>query len=127
MKLENSPIRPLLQCCWLVVLTLATMLPLTADAARTTYFDDSCQGDEAFAVASDASGNVSVAGATQSIDLPGVSAGAQTQLGGRRDGFVAEYNATLTRFTLAPATLIAPIAGLPGSWRVRSIARSCAA
>ena len=65
MKLENSPIRPLLQCCWLVVLALATALPLTVNAARPTYFDGSSQGDEAFAVATNASGNVYVAGATQ--------------------------------------------------------------
>ncbi len=44
-----------------------------------------------------ASGEIYVAGDTSSANLPGTSGGAQSALGGGRDGFVTRFNAALTQ------------------------------
>lgn len=87
---------------FVAIVTVVACAPL--HAARTTFFNGASQGDEAFAVTTDANGNIYIAGATQSADLPGVTGSAQPTLGGRRDGFIAKFNPTLT--TLIAATYV---------------------
>jgi len=72
--------------------------PLT-QISQSSYLGGS-NADQALAMALDSSGNVYVAGYTQSADLPQTSGGAQATLAnaaGTADAFVARFNAALTQ------------------------------
>jgi hypothetical protein len=73
-------------------------LPLVIDPLlQSTYFGGT-NDDHAYALAiHPASGDVYIAGAAYSSDLPGSSGGAQPNLGGGADAFVARFDATLTQ------------------------------
>jgi len=61
---------------------------------RATYLGGS-GNDDAYAMKIDASGNVFIAGTTDSTDLAGVAGGAQATLGGGTDAFVASFDNAL--------------------------------
>ncbi|MFN3711941.1 MAG: SBBP repeat-containing protein, partial [Alishewanella aestuarii] len=62
---------------------------------QATYLGGS-NGDIAWAIALDSSGNVYVAGLTYSYNFPGTSGGAQQKHGGDRDAFVAKLTGDLS-------------------------------
>ena len=72
--------------------------PLVIDPLlKSTYLGGNGQEDIVESVAIDSTGNVYVAGHTQSNDFPGTSTGAQPSYGGgTRDAFVCKLNGSLT-------------------------------
>jgi uncharacterized protein (TIGR03437 family) len=74
-------------------------LDAAGDLAWATYLGGSLQ-DQANAVATDASGNLFVAGLTQSSDFPNISA-FQSTFGGVADGFIAKISADGTKVLYA--------------------------
>ena len=83
---------------------VARLDPSLTSLLQATYLGGS-RGDTAYGLAVDpSSGDVLVAGATSSTDLPGTAFGAQPTHGGQSDAFIARLNPTLT--TLLAATYL---------------------
>jgi hypothetical protein len=79
---------------------------------QATFFGGDGE-DRPFAMAiAPTTGDVYVTGRTDSIDLPGTTGGAESQVGGIQDGFVARLNASLT--ALRQATYLGGTAGETG-------------
>ena len=81
---------------------LARLNPSLTILLQSTYLGGGGTDSIGALVVYSSTGEILVAGYTDSTDFPGVSGGAQTSFGGMNDGFVARLNPTLT--TLLQAT-----------------------
>lgn len=84
--------------------TLATLLQATYLGGGSATLSPGVWSDFATAIAIGPSGDVYITGLTVSPDFPGTAGGAQEQLDGGQDAFVAKFNADLT--TLDQATYL---------------------